>query len=438
MRPTSLRIPTLRCIVLSLLCGLPPAATLAAGEPEGVLAGAADPTIIAAPGEQKGYYVFATGRGLPFYHSTDLVHWRRVGRAFPDPVPGWASEKVPGTRGIWAPHIDRIGDLYYLYYSCSTFGKQRSVIGLTVNRALDPDDPDYHWEDRGLVLASRPGDSFNAIDPATFLDRDGKLYLFWGSFWSGIKAIELDPKTGKPRKSAKMVDIADRRQPPNAIEAAYVIHRDGWYYLFVSFDSCCDGARSTYRVMVGRSEKVTGPYEDAHGQSLLEGGGTLVLQSDARWRGPGHNSILEEGENYWLVHHTYDMENLRRHRILQIRPLYWLESGWPAAGEPLVLTHELPRVEITPKSILGKWTCSTGGRKAVQKPIELQEGGVLRGQKLSGSWTLEGNRLILRWKVPEAPGVSHVDELIVEPTGKTFTGRNGDHEVILGRRTEDG
>lgn len=438
MPPTHCRHPgwLLTAIVLIILSGLARPGAGAEREPDGVLAGAADPTIIAAPGDGNGYYVFATGRGLPFYHSDDMVHWSRVGRVFSDPVPAWAAEKVPGTRGIWAPHIERIGDLYHLYYSCSTFGKQRSVIGLAVNRALDPDDPDYRWEDRGEVISSKPGDSFNAIDPATFMDHDRKLFLFWGSFWSGIKAIELDPQTGTPRESAKVIDIADRREPPNAIEAPYVIRREGYCYLFVSFDNCCDGARSTYRVMVGRSRKAFGPYRDAHGRSLLEGGGTLVIKSCDRWRGPGHNSILHEDGQDWLVHHTYDMEHLRRHRILQIRPLYWTESGWPVAGEPLVLTHDLPKVDITPRSVLGTWTRSESGRRPREERIELLAGGKLRGEEYKGSWALRGNRLTLRWTDPQAPGGARVDELVVEVTGKTFTGRDDEHDVIRGRRVK--
>ncbi|MBN1444469.1 MAG: family 43 glycosylhydrolase, partial [Planctomycetes bacterium] len=141
MRSSNRRFLPITCIAAAVLSVLAAGGLRAEGEPEGVLAGAADPTIIVAPGDDKGYYVFATGRGLPFYHSTDLVNWRRAGRVFERAVPEWAAEKVPGTGGIWAPHIERIGEHYHLYYSCSTFGKQRSVIGLAVNRALDPQDP---------------------------------------------------------------------------------------------------------------------------------------------------------------------------------------------------------------------------------------------------------------------------------------------------------
>jgi hypothetical protein len=130
------------------------------------------------------------------------------------------------------------------------------------------------------------------------------------------------------------------------------------------------------------------------------------------------------------------MEHLDRHRILQVRPLYWLKSGWPAAGEPLVLTHKLPEIDITPRSIVGKWTYSINYIDSLVERIELLPRGMLRGEEFQGSWSLRGNRLFLRWKDPQAAGGIQLDELVVEATGKTFSGRDGDHDLIRGRRVE--
>ena len=160
--------------------------------------------------------------------------------------------------------------------------------------------------------------------------------MFFGSFWSGIKSIALDPKTGKPLHDAQPIPVAARPDDrTHAIEAPFVIHHQSYYYLFVSWDRCCDGAASDYKVMVGRSRHINGPYSDADGRPMLEGGGTLVLAGNERWRGPGHNSVLITDRAQWLVHHTYDIHNLRAHRILQIRPLTWNASLWPQAGEPI-------------------------------------------------------------------------------------------------------
>ncbi|QDU56233.1 arabinan endo-1,5-alpha-L-arabinosidase [Aeoliella mucimassa] len=306
---------------------------------EGILAGAADPTIVAVENKQgqTEYYVVATGRGVRLYKSTDLKKWKYLGRVFENNVPEWARRAVPGSNGIWAPDLSYHNGLYYMYYSVSTFGSQRSVIGLAVNKAIDPESPDYKWEDRGLVIESSPETTnFNAIDPALLVDEQGRWLLYWGSFWTGLKVVEVDPATGKPKPDAEIQPIAARpNHPAHAIEAAYVIFHDGYYYLFVSWDSCCDGADSTYRVLVGRSREATGPFVDADGKPMLEGGGTLVIESSERWRGPGHNCVLTTDEGQWMVHHTYDMQNLRAQRILQIRPMTWTEQGWPKVGEPV-------------------------------------------------------------------------------------------------------
>ncbi len=306
---------------------------------DGILAGGADPTIVAVPRGEDGfdYYVASTGRGIRLSHSQNLKQWRYLGRVFDQNVPDWAQAAVPQSTGIWAPDLSYHDGLFYLYYSVSSFGSQRSVIGLAVNKTLDQESPDYQWTDRGMVIESAPGTcDFNAIDPALFVDRDGSWYLFWGSFWSGLKAIALDPQTGKPKLDAQIQSVAARpRHETHAIEAPFVIHHQDFYYLFASWDRCCDGADSDYKVVVGRAKNVLGPYQDAEGRAMLEGGGTVILENSQRWRGPGHNSVLTTAQGQWIVHHTYDIQNLRAQRVLQIRPLTWTEDGWPQVGEPI-------------------------------------------------------------------------------------------------------
>jgi arabinan endo-1,5-alpha-L-arabinosidase len=332
MRRSTLFIQTMLLLTL-------PLSTAAQAPRDGLLTGAPDPTGVAVTDAsgQTVYYVAATGRGVQLLRSTDLVRWTNIGRVFEQAVPAWAVKEVPGTDGIWAPDLSFHDGLYYLYYSVSTFGSQRSVIGLAVNRSLDPSSPDYRWEDRGKVIESSPKTSdHNAIDPALLVDEDGTWRLFWGSHWTGLKVVDVDPKTGKPAPGAPVRAVAARPDTKSgAIEAPYVTFHGGYYYLFVSWDGCCDGAKSTYKVMVGRSRSATGPYVDATGKPLLEGGGTLVLQGDERWRGPGHNGILDAGGRQYLVHHTYDVQHLDAQRILQVRPLTWTSDGWPQVGAPI-------------------------------------------------------------------------------------------------------
>ncbi len=409
---------------------------------EGVLAGTPDPTIIRAADGKEGYYIFATGKGTAIWHSNDLIRWERIGRVFDDAVPRWARKAVPGTRGIWAPDISFHNGLYHLYYSVSTFGSQRSVIGLAVNRSIDPRALEYKWEDRGLVVESSPQASdFNAIDAALFVDRDGGWYLFWGSYWTGIKMTRLDPATGKPIEDDNPIVAIAARAPgidPPSIEAPFVIFREGYYYLFVSHDFCCAGADSTYKVMVGRARKASGPYRDFRGRPMTEGGGTLVLGNHGKWRGPGHNSVLRTEEGEWLVHHTYDAEHIRAGRILQIRPLYWTEDGWPVVGRPISEAAafkgagEADSVKRGEPDLIGKWRHWADFGRPVD--IELLEDGTIRGGRENGRWSCDGTGLSLSWQDAGAPGGFWIDRLIVEPHGTCYTGRNQEGTVVYGLR----
>jgi arabinan endo-1,5-alpha-L-arabinosidase len=289
-----------------------------------------DPAIIR---QGQSYYLFSTGRGIPIRVSTDMVHWQRVGRVFENDSPQWAKEAYPEATWLWAPDISFSRGLYRVYYSVSSFGSQRSAIGLVVNRTLDATDPNYKWEDRGMVIDSAPGRcDFNSIDADAFTDADGQAWLVFGSFWSGIKMVSIDPESGMPR-DPNVLPIAGR--PGNtAIEGACLMRHDGYYYLFASFDLCCKGVDSTYKIMVGRSRVVTGPYVDRNSVEMLAGGGSLVLAGDENWKGPGHNEILQDGEKEYLVHHAYDVHNDGRATLL-VRPLTWDKDGWPIAGKPL-------------------------------------------------------------------------------------------------------
>ncbi len=204
-----------------------------------------DPTAIQVAG-QKGVYVFSTGHGIPIFYSENMFDWKRVSRVFANGPPAWAKERIQGARGIWAPDVVYFNGLYHVYYSVSTFGGQRSLIALAVNKTLDPKNPEYAWEDRGIVLESFPNETdYNAIDSALLIDNDGKAYLFWGSYWTGIKAVEIDPKTGKPfryQSEARKIPsdymvIAKRRitetRKDTSLEAPHVVRRGKWYYLFM-------------------------------------------------------------------------------------------------------------------------------------------------------------------------------------------------------------
>lgn len=293
-----------------------------------------DPSIIKA-GED--YYVFSTGDGIPIRRSGDLVHWQLIGRVF-NLTPDWFSSEVPKfKKSIWAPDISYFGGQYHLYYAISSFGSNRSCIGLAVNRTLDPASPDYHWDDEGPVVRSIPGkNNWNAIDPNLVIDRAKRPWLAFGSFWGGIELVPIDPATGKlPEPPPHYVNIA-KRPKERAEEAPFIVWKAGYYYLFVSFDYCSGGTGSTYKIMVGRSKDIRGPYVDRAGVKMLDGGGTLVLAGGGRVCGPGHNAVLFDGGSEFLVHHMLDAFN-GCEPTLQIRPITWSDDGWPEPGECLGL-----------------------------------------------------------------------------------------------------
>ena len=284
------------------------------------------------------YYVFATGgHYVAAKSSPDLLKWTSEGSLL-DALPAWVQDAVPGAEGIWAPDISYANGQYRLYYSVSTFGSNRSAIGLATSPTLDRTAKDYEWTDRGIVVQSMPDDDFNAIDPNFVEDADGGHWLALGSFWTGIKLFALDAVTGKPPAGSQPIAIARRPAPagaPAPVEAPFIFRHGGWYWLLVSYDYCCKGRNSTYYTVAGRSRAITGPYVGRDGSSLLDGGGTIFLRADLkekeRFRGPGHAGVFtdRDGTTY-VAYHAYDSEN-NGAPTLRIAPVHWGDDGWPVA-----------------------------------------------------------------------------------------------------------
>jgi len=259
--------------------------------------------------------------------------WERGPAVFSGPPP-WITDVVPEHRGyFWAPDVIRAGDRWLVYYSVSTFGKQTSAITLASNPTLDPASQDYRWTDHGIVVRTDESSDHNAIDPGLVRGDGGTLWITFGSFWSGIKLVQLDPSDGlRIASDSPIRSLANEEQ----IEAA-AIHKHGdFYYLFVNWGWCCRGLRSTYEIRVGRACTITGPYLDRDGKDLLTGGGSPLLATEGRFIGPGHAGLLEEGGRTLMSYHFYDAEANGRPR-LAVRPLEWTDNGWPrVADDPLV------------------------------------------------------------------------------------------------------
>lgn len=296
-------------------------------------------TVIQCDGK---YYTFGTGGGGLV--SDDGWTWRR-------------GASRPG--GGVAPDFIHLGDRYYLYYATSS-RQPKADVHMIWNKTLDPNSPEFKWEEGGIVASSDGVEDCNAIDPAVLLDpTNGKLWLTYGSYFGYIRLVQLDPTTGK------RVDPNDQpRDLAINCEASDLIYHDGWYYLLATHGSCCRGADSGYNIRVGRARSVFGPYLDNMGVDMLQGGGKLFLGSGGRVIGPGHFGLLDLGDGVqkFSCHFEADLDRGGA-SVLDIRPLLW-NDGWPVAGENFKEgTYEIESVRTGTSLELAVEGVPVGGRR---------------------------------------------------------------------------
>lgn len=284
---------------------------------------APDPTVIRA--DDGSYYLYATEnrRNVPIYRSDNLVDWNLVGTAFTDET---RPQMVPDG-AIWAPDIQRIGDKYVLYYSKSRWGGEWEC-GVGVATADAPEGP---FTDHGKMFISNEIGVQNSIDPF-YIEEDGKKYLFWGSF-RGIYGIELTDNGLAVAPGAKPRQIAG-----TLTEGTNIYKRDGYYYLVGSAGSCCDGERSTYRVVVARSRNLFGPYVDKDGNAAMDNGFSLMHERSQKVIGPGHNAnfVTDDAGQQWMLYHGFDAAAPQEGRKVYLDRITWDAEGWPrtATGQP--------------------------------------------------------------------------------------------------------
>ena len=293
------------------------------------------------------YYIFATGMGIQQMTSKDRKTWTVLPQPVMTVIPGWTTDSVPGFGNhVWAPDVIQWHGRWWMAYSCSTFGKNGSAIGLLSRRSLHSN----MWKDEGCIVASRAKrDNWNAIDPNFVIDDNDQPWLVWGSFWDGIQLARLDStmhiaKSLTSNLKPQIKTIARRYDPnfkptepnptskyagTNAIEAPFIMKHSGYYYLFVSWDYCCRGPKSNYRVAVGRSRHVEGPYIDRNGNDMLKGGGTIFLEGDkTNYEAAGHCAAYNfDGEDIFICH-GYSATQNGAAMLIQ-RPISWTADGWP-------------------------------------------------------------------------------------------------------------
>ena len=273
------------------------------------------------------YTLFSTGHGISVAYSDDLNTWNAGESVFTsNQWPTWINNYVPDFKGhFWAPECIYMNGKYYLYYSCSTFGSSTSAIGVVTNVTLDKNSKECKWVDLGMVVCSNARNQVNAIDPALFQDEAGKVYLTYGSFSNGIGIIEINPITGKPVDGALLHKVAGGNFAD--WEAGCLTRNGDSYYLFANRGFCCRKANSTYRIVAGRSNNPFGPFLDASGVDLNDGGGTEFLSTEGRYIGPGHVGILKSDGNSLVSIHYYDGLDEGKSKLDIVTLTY--KAGWP-------------------------------------------------------------------------------------------------------------
>ena len=259
-----------------------------------------------------------------------------------------------------APDVIHVGDRYFMYVARNVGAQPRADINMIWSKSLDPNSPDYKWEEGGVVASSDGVEDCNAIDPGVLFDpNDGRMWLVYGSYFGYIRLVELDPKTGKR--------LHPNDQPVNLAincEAPILIYHDGWYYLLAPHGSCCRGADSGYNIRVGRARKITGLFLDNLGIDMIQGGGKLFAGSAGKVIGPGHFGLLDMGDGVqrFSCHYEADLDRGGA-SVLDIRPLLWKDS-WPVAGENLTAgTYEIESVRTGTALELAVEGLPVGGRR---------------------------------------------------------------------------
>ena len=364
-----------------------------------------DGAIIKADG---WYYVFSTDYmvgapptpGIQIRKSKDLIHWKFTGRVF-DKVSQEAWDWTRGTT-FWAPSVIQMNDQYYLYYSVSEVGKRNSYIGLATSNKIEGP-----WKDEGPVFKSKEGDgnTVNAIDPDITIDKNGRPWMVYGSYFGGIFITKVDKNTGKlvnPNDQGTL--LAQRKDMSAGIEGPEIIYnkKTGYYYLSVSYDWLED----TYNVRVARSKNITGPFLDYNHKDMIDPsddsfntGNKIVAPyafgKDPGWLGTGHNGLLQDGENYYLIHNARAGED-KYWSHLHVRKMVWTDDGWPVVSPERYAGEK--EQKVIESNLIGNWQQIVLNRfeDSLQTSTNLQllPNGKIKDEKGKSSWKLSGQNTL--------------------------------------------
>jgi arabinan endo-1,5-alpha-L-arabinosidase len=372
------------------------------------------------------YYLYNTdvsmggydvGTGTMVRKSQDLINWEFLGTAFngvPQSAVDYFLQHNPSytDQGIWAPFIMEYQGEYRLYYSAPGAGVGPNLGFLGYATSSSPAGP---WTDKGRIVVSSDGDAHNAIDPSVVIDQQtGEHWMVYGSYQSGLYMLQLDPATGGALTPGNIGHkVAARSGGMHAaIEGPELTYRNGWYYLFVSYDWLED----FYNVRVGRSQNPEGPYLDFNGNDLADySDNEPMIVAPYRfnhhmgWQGTGHNGIYNDNGQYYIFHQgrpstsIYNMD-------LHVRKIHWIDD-WPVASPQRYAA--VPQCTISESDMAGDWeqillVYDKSKPHATSMALALDESGTINGEA-GNTWSLNGNTLTLSW----ANG-TYIDTLYVE------------------------
>lgn len=283
---------------------------------------AADPTVIRT---EDGFYLYATQTDkywVPIYFSKDLVNWEFKRTAFRNAT----KPQIPGGGAFWAPEIRHINGKYVLYFSWAKWGNGDA----SYTAVATSDSPLGDFVNSKELLTKEDFGS-NCIDQF-YYEEDNKKYMFVGSF-NGIYVTELTDDGLSVKRNENGTPTLKKQVCGKAFEGTNIYKKNGYYYLFASINNCCDGERSRYKVVVGRSQDLLGPYLDKSGKDMINNAWELVLEGDGqKFFGPGHNSIIVQDDAGidWMIYHSYVKENGEvGGRLGMLDRVLWTEDGWP-------------------------------------------------------------------------------------------------------------
>ncbi len=387
-----------------------------------------DPSIIRA--DDGYYYIF--GSHMVTARSTDLISWELISSGpsngectLFENVQEQLSEALTYSRTdtFWAPDVVQLTDGTYAMYYCTCEGSSPlSMLGLAYS-----DSPEGPYVNQGIIRKSGYSgynSSYypNVVDPTTFYDKDGRLWMVYGSYSGGIFILEMDPATGWPlttEGNAKNGGYGVKLLGGNhsRIEAPYIMYSPDtdYYYLFLSFGGL--GQNDGYNIRVCRSKNPDGPYEDALGQNmilckgkngtffndpdyapygvkLMGGYEFLPLQADKNrftqaFRSPGHNSSYYDPETgrYFIVFHTRFANTGERYSV-RVHQMYMNAEGWPVVS-PMRYAGEMPQ-PVAAEAMCGVYKVLLHGRdintvEHESQVITLNADGTVTGD-LNGTW----------------------------------------------------